>query len=175
MSVDTDPWQYLARNLPHVKVHIRAMTDRWGQAVWVNGAPSIELAHDLGRVEQRCTLAHEVHHIMAGAPCVSLCADNELQVIEATARWLLPDLDAVGAALCEHDVVTAAARLDVTVTVLNDRLHTLTAMEEVELAAMIAPSTDDEGGAVAACGGPRRTPRPVPPCRLHRPSIGMLS
>jgi hypothetical protein len=159
-----DPWQYLARNFPHVKVHIRAMNNRWGQCVWVRGKPHIELASDLGKIEQRCCLAHEIQHLIAGQPCISFCADNENDVIEATARWLLPDLDEVGAALREHDIITAAEQLGVTLGILNDRLHTLTAAEDEQLTELLEPS-DEPAGVMAAYGEPRRrgTPR-----RAHR-------
>jgi Zn-dependent peptidase ImmA (M78 family) len=158
-----DPWQYLARNHPNVKVHIRAMSNRWGQCVWVRGKPHIELASDLGAVEQRCCLAHEIQHLIAGQPCISFCADNEAGVIEATARWLLPDLDEIGATLRDHDIVTAAAHLGVTLSILNDRLHNLAPSEDEELAAMLTASSEP-AGVMAAYGQPRRgTPR-----RTHR-------
>ncbi|HEU5008810.1 MAG TPA: ImmA/IrrE family metallo-endopeptidase, partial [Jatrophihabitantaceae bacterium] len=123
---------------------------------------------DLGPVQQRCTLAHELHHLEFGRPCGSFCDDNEREVVEATARWLLPDLAPVGAALRTQDVEAAARDLGVTRQVLADRLCTLTEHEEIELAAMLTPATD--AGDVRAAHGPRRHLRQVPPCVRNRMS-----
>jgi hypothetical protein len=161
-----DPWQLLTAQWPWVKVYVRVLSDRWAQTVWDGPAPRIELAHDLGRVQQRCSLAHELHHLAAGRPCVSLCEADERAVVEATARWLLPDLAALGVALRDLDMSAAAASFDVTRGVLNDRLLYLSEAEEAEIAAALRPGTASAGTAAvtAAHGRPRRSPS-VAACR----------
>lgn len=145
---DPDPWVALAQNWPAVAIYIRVMSDRWGQTIWSrNGPPYIELAHDAGAVQQRCTLAHEYHHLDLGADA------DEQQVREATARWLLPDLSLIGVELEDRGVRVAADRLHVTSKVLNDRLTTLTVHEGAELAAFLRPAT---------ASGTQRSLRPVP-------------
>lgn len=142
MRPDRDPWQTLATYWPKVNVFIRVLSDVWGQTIWPDRGPAyIELAHDLGPIQQRCTLAHELHHLEFGRPCTSFCGDNEREVCEATARWLLPDLEVVGNALAVHDVATAAGELSVTRKVLTDRLSSLGEREEDELGRLLKSST----------------------------------
>lgn len=159
-----NPWHALKTEWPRVRVYVRYSPDRWGQTIWPDtGSPYIELAHDLGRIQRRCTVAHELHHLAVGKPCASFCDTNERRVVEDTARWLLPDLADVGRALAEHDMETAAELLSVTVEVLNDRLDTMTAAEEKELGALLAESSDS--GLQAAHGAPRRTVDPPARCK----------
>lgn len=136
-----DPWQTLASTWPWVKVYIRRLPDRWGQTIWGGGKPYIELAHDLGRAQQRCTLAHEIHHLASGCPHSDDDETDERKVVEATARWLLPDLTDVGDALRDQDIDRAAAALDVTRQVLMDRLTHLLEHEEEQLGQMLRDGT----------------------------------
>lgn len=133
-----DPWKELRDRWPRVGLFVDALEDDlWGYTDWAGEFPSIILAFDLGRVQRRCTLAHEIQHLEYGKPCRPECPDDEERVIAATARWLLPDLAAVGRALVGRDVWSAAAVLDVTRTVLMDRLEHLTDAERVELARLL--------------------------------------
>jgi Zn-dependent peptidase ImmA (M78 family) len=151
-----DPWHFLHDRFPNVKVYIRAMADRWGQTVWQDdGTARIEIAHDLGPIEQRCCLAHEIQHLIAGRPCTDLCSRNERSVIEATARWLLPAIAAIGSVLSDLDIASAALHLGVTLSILNDRLHTLTPDEEQALAEYL-PRNEEPAGAMAAYHDTRR-------------------
>ena len=159
---DRDPWQVLDASWPWVKIRIVHAPDRWGQTVWINGKPHIELAHDLGHIQQRCTLAHELHHLEIGQPCTPYCGGNERTVVEATARWLLPDIDALGGHLADQDIDTAARELEVTRQVLIDRLTTLSADEETRLGALLGTATD--AGAGRAAHGLRRFPATVHTC-----------
>lgn len=156
MNDDRDPWYAMSENFPLVPIFIRRLSDRWGQTVWDHGRARVELAHDLGWIQQRCTLAHEMHHLVAGQPCEPLCARDERKVREATARWLLPDVDEFGAVLARTDVAAAARALYVTKAVLVDRLASLTAEEESQLGGWLeAPDSDD---APRAAYGPRKSP-----------------
>ena len=164
---DPDPWTALGEAYPGTEVHYRHLPDRWGQTLWLeDGTVRIELALDLDYVQQRCTLAHELHHLIAGRPCVALCDTNEREVVEATARWLLPDLAELGGLLRRLDAARAAARLDVTVDVVNDRVVTLTPAERETLAGILGPGTD--APATRAAHGARRNPPPPHRCGVRR-------
>lgn len=163
--IERDPWRALATSWPWIPVYVRRLPDVWGQTIWPDsGKPYIELAHDLGPIQQRCTLAHEMHHLEAGRPCRSLCDRDEREVREATARWLLPDLAPVGGTLASAAVPAAAERLNVTTQVLVDRLASLTEVEEAELAAMLPASSGSVAGRARAADGPRRCTA-APACR----------
>ena len=133
------PWQYLDQHHPNITVHLVPLTDRWGETIWDGPHIRINLALDLSEIQHRCTLAHELMHVKAGAPCQNLCPDNEAKVIEQTAAWLLPDLDELGATLAQHDIDTAAAELLVTRKLLLDRIHYLTDDELATVTAHIRP------------------------------------
>lgn len=163
--INPNPWHALASDWPKVPIFIRVLPDKWGQTIWEGDRASIELAHDLGPVQQRCTLAHELHHLEAGKPCSSFCGINERDVVEATARWLLPDLAVIGRALASADMARAADRLDVTVTVLNDRLVCLSEMEQRKLATLIKQGSEG-GGTRAANEARRSTSRPPHRCKV---------
>lgn len=160
-----DPWQTLATDWPKVEVFVRYLPDRWGQTVWDGDRPHVELAHDLGPVQRRCTLAHELHHLYAGRPCSSFCGGNERDVTEATARWLLPDITVVGDALRNRSLRNAAEALQVTRQVLNDRLDCMTDAEISALERIVEPGAAT--GTVRAADGPGRRPaaRPQHRCR----------
>jgi hypothetical protein len=163
-----DPWTALADDWPGTDLYYRHLPERWGQTVWdENGVPHIELAIDMGRVQQRCTLTHEIGHLVAGKPCVSLCDRNEQDVIEWTARILLPDLGPVAGLLRRHPVTRAAERLHVTVDILNDRVITLNDDEREMMTASVGTV---QGGpdVLAAHGHPRRDPPKPHACRATR-------
>lgn len=173
----SDPWLFLSDRHPDVKIYLRAdLGRRWGQTVWRDGMPEIHLAVDLGRIQRRCTLAHELHHVMRGAPCRPLCPQDEADVIDETARFLLPDLAVVAAALAHWDLPAAAERLMVTRNVLTERLDGLTEEEMAELSEMVESATEPVDGQAARqvcvdCG-PRSGRRPTrarkPACRRVR-------
>jgi hypothetical protein len=149
---DRNPWQALAANWPWIQVYVRNLPERWGQTIWDGAKPHIELAHDLGPIQQRCTLTHEMFHLEFGEPCRSFCDDNERKVIDATARWLLPDVGELGGALARSDVHAAAEQLEVTVAVLADRITMLSHDESGQLAGMISAGKVGLSEARAAYG-----------------------
>lgn len=129
MTAIADPWAELAAR-PRVTLrwaalggHVRGATD---------GIDTIWLDPSLSQRERRCTLAHELTHLDLGhrgpqPPPV------EAHVRDVTARWLLPDLALVGAALADQCPADAASDLWVTDTVLADRLAHLDAPERASL------------------------------------------
>ncbi|HVW43302.1 MAG TPA: hypothetical protein VHC18_18330 [Amycolatopsis sp.] len=166
-----DPWLFLMDRHPEVKVYLRAdLGRRWGQTVWRDGVPEIHLAVDLGRIQRRCTLAHELHHVMRGAPCRPLCPQDEADVIDETARFLLPDLRVVATALARWDLPAAAEQLQVTRNVLTERVDSLSDEEIAELAEMIEAATEPADGqaALAVCvDSEKRSPRRATRVRKH--------
>lgn len=98
----------------------------WGLTRWVSGRPvEIVLNCELTQVQRRVTIAHECEHLDRGAPCASLQASIEQRVLQATARYLLPDLDVLGQHLAVYDLHRVADELWVTWPVLVDRLNGL--------------------------------------------------
>lgn len=148
-------WRYLDDNHPNVSVYYRSdLGTKWGETIWdETGRPTIYLAVDLGPIQTRCTLAHEIMHVEHGAPCRDECPDNEAEVAEATARWLIPDLAVLANHLREKDVRDTARLLRVTRPVLADRLATFTTDELREMQQHL--SSGEEAvltGRSAACG-----------------------
>jgi len=99
--------------------HARGYTDGCGR-IWVDPRQTY--------VEQTCTLAHELLHVIHGH--VGAQPDHvEEEVRRATARWLVPwhrVLEVVGDQLTLYDMAEA---LSVTTQVLADRLQHATARE----------------------------------------------
>lgn len=163
MNAAPDPYRYRAERHSEVRVFIRPMTVHWGETRWdANRLPSIWLAVDLNRTERRCTLAHELGHVEKGAPCRSLCPGDEADVREWTARFLLPDLTALGRALVDSDLAGAAEKLDVIPSIIIDRLDSLTAPELADITAVMGDPVDD-GTLSAACSDPFTIRHALPP------------
>lgn len=135
-----------------MKVHLRHdLGTRWGQTIWRDGVPEIHIAFDLGKIQRRCTLAHELHHVLNGPPCRPLCPDDEADVIEQTARYLLPELPSIAGAVALHDLTEAAEILNVTRNVLCERLDALTDDELRRFGEMLAALSDPSPVGPAAC------------------------
>ena len=117
----THPWRDL-RALAHVVVHyVDLHPGVWGVG---DGESRIWLDRQLGQVERRCTLAHELEHLRRGDHG---CQDEatEAHVAAAAARYLLPDPHAVADALvwARGDIAVAADELWVDEPTLRARLH----------------------------------------------------
>lgn len=151
-----DPLATLETEWPWLEIYVKRLPDTYAQTVWTDGKPYIEIAHDLGPVTQRVALAHEMQHLVAGKPCTSYCGENERQVVDATARWLLPDAGEVGEALNGRSLRQAAAALQVTTEVLMQRLAALTADEQAVIDDIIPAGTDPPPGGLRVAHGPRR-------------------
>lgn len=130
--MQVNPWQRLAEEWPHLKVVYVDLGSphKHGATRWKAGRPvSVLLHEDLTQVQRRCTLAHELEHLDRGAPCDGLRASTERRVINATARYLLPDLSLIADAVQLYDLHRAADDLWVTFPVLIDRLRGMTDSE----------------------------------------------
>lgn len=163
-----DPWVWLQESFPEVRVWIY-VGDDWGRTIWVDGEASIYLAHDLGPVQRRATLAHELHHVQRGAPVHPRCERDEMIVRGETARWLLPDVGEVAHTLRDRYAREAARALWVPRFVLMDRLSNMTRDESDEFASVLGrgPLATVRPDAMAACAAPgdaRRRSWDAPAC-----------
>lgn len=128
-TVIPHPWRRLGTEWPDVRVVRVDLGHRWEITRWERPHPVIYLHHALTQVQRRTAVAHACEHLDRGAPCESLAASIEARVVAATARYLLPDLDAVASALATYDARRAAEELWVPWGVLVDRLNGLTDAE----------------------------------------------
>jgi uncharacterized protein DUF955 len=128
-DVHPNPWQRLARDWPAVDVHYAELGQVWGRTRWTRDGALIILNQRLTQVQRRVTIAHELEHLDRGAPCATLRASIEQRVLTDTARYLLPDIDAVAEAVAVYDLRRAANELWVTFPVLVDRLRALSAAQ----------------------------------------------
>lgn len=128
--MQVNPWQRLAEDWPQITVRYADLGTRWGQTRWVRGTPREIVLHEaLTQVQRRVTIAHECEHLERGAPCDTLKASIERRVLNATAKYLLPDVDLLAGALAVYDLHRAADELWVTFSTLVDRLKTLSDAE----------------------------------------------
>jgi hypothetical protein len=130
--MDVNPWRRLAEDWPGVPVVYADLGSqhRHGLTRWKRGRPvEVALNEHLTQVQRRCALAHELEHLDRGAPCETLRASIERRVLNATARYLLPDLALVADTLDVYGWHRAADELWVTFPVLVDRLKNLTDRE----------------------------------------------
>lgn len=143
--MDPNPWLYLKEHWSDVPVYIRLLGGDWGRTIWTPDGPQIYLAHTLGPIARRVTLAHEIQHLEHGLP--HDLDENEQVVVADTARWLLPDVDEIGHRLVDLDVARAARELQVTRSVLLDRLDVLTHAEQGRLGVLLTKASSDSVGA----------------------------
>lgn len=128
-----DPWAEL-RTMPHIDLVWGGLPAGWrgatdGRTIW--------LSANLTQRERRSTLAHELTHIRLGLLGAQPPACEE-RVRVATARWLLPDLDAVADALSDSTPEDAALDLWVADDILMTRLAHLTAGERDHMSRIVA-------------------------------------
>ena len=98
-----------------------------------DGHSTIWLHRDLSQREARSTLAHEAIHLAWGHSTRQPPSMERL-VRQASARWLLPDLYAIGTALASCGSLDAAAdELWVAADTLKARLGALLPHERQEL------------------------------------------
>lgn len=109
-----DPWAWVEyHRTPILRTrlaHARAYTD--GHHVWLDTA--------LTRTEARCSLTHEIVHLMAGH-CSHQAPKEEWKVRAHTAQLLIPDIEVVQS--WWGDVWQLADELDVTPCVIRDRVR----------------------------------------------------
>lgn len=130
--MQVNPWQRLAEDWPQVRVLYADLGSEYkhGSTRWKAGHPvGVVLHEQLTQVQRRCALAHELEHLDRGAPCETLRASIERRVINATAKYLLPDLEVLAGMLAAYDLRRAADEMWVTFPVLVDRLRGMTDRE----------------------------------------------
>jgi hypothetical protein len=126
------PWRAF-RELAHIRL-------RW--AVLPSGllgytdheAGEVVLAEGLTQAERRCTIAHEVQHVLRGPVPPYLKAREEQAVDRAAARLLLPDVRVIADAMVwAHSLEEAADELWVDPAMLRCRLASLHPAERAYL------------------------------------------
>jgi hypothetical protein len=123
-----NPWHRLSEDWPAVEVRFQDLGARWEITRWEASGPVIYLHEELTQVQRRAALAHAIEHLERGAPCHTLRASIEQRVVNATALWLLPDVEIMAAAIAAYDceLHRVAHELWVPFHVLIDRIKTLT-------------------------------------------------
>jgi hypothetical protein len=130
--MQVNPWQRLTEDWPGIPVEFADLGSlhRHGETHWRDGQPLRVVLHgQLTQVQRRCTLAHELEHLDRGAPCETLRASIEARIVRATAKYLLPDLDALAATIGVYDLRRAADEMWVTFPIMVERLRGLTDTE----------------------------------------------
>lgn len=112
------------------------------RARWFPRSRHIAIDSRLRRLKSRCSLAHELGHVVLEHPtaCGTDFFDNrvELEADHFAARLLLSDLQQLGTELattCNHG--HAAANLNVTLDMLETRLAGLSAIEQKRLGRIV--------------------------------------
>jgi Zn-dependent peptidase ImmA (M78 family) len=120
----------------------KASTLRGARARWFPDHRVIAIDSRLRRLISRCSLAHELGHVVLEhpTPCGNEFFDRrvEEEADEFAARLLLDDLDELACELattCGHG--HAAANLRVTLDMLDTRLRTLTELERAHLSRVV--------------------------------------
>jgi hypothetical protein len=88
---------------------------------------TVTLRHGMNQAERRCTIAHEIQHILRGPAPVGLEEWEEELVDRNAARFLLPSVEAIGDALvwADWNQFVAAEELWVDELILAARLRYL--------------------------------------------------
>lgn len=117
-----NPWRRL-RALAHITLHWHDEHDPMG---WTDFTDTISLSRTLTWAERRVTVLHEVLHVERG-PAPAWCEAKEERLVDReAARWLMPDVRAIGDALAwAHTYAEAAEELDVDEALLRVRLRYL--------------------------------------------------
>lgn len=127
--------------LPHPWRRLRALAHidlRWHDADDPMGVTDfktyISLSRSLTWAERRVTVLHECLHVERGPVLPALEAKEERRIDREAARWLLPDVFAIGEALAwAHTLEEAADELGVDEPLLRVRLRYLHPSERAYL------------------------------------------
>lgn len=119
-----NPWRRFAEDWPQLHVEYADLGFRHGLTRWVGCHPVAVVLHSaLTQRQRRVAIAHECEHLDRGRPCETLRATIEQRVLDATAKWLLPDLDQIAEIVAVYDLHQAAEALWVTYPCLVDRFR----------------------------------------------------
>lgn len=128
------PWRRL-RQSPHI-------TLRWfsgpGPFGWCrHSTQEVWLRTDLTQAQRRATLLHELEHLDAGPAVRGFEEQDEMQIRERAARWLIPFDRLADAMVWAGDEHELAEELWVDVGTVTTRLTTLTEDESARLSALL--------------------------------------
>jgi hypothetical protein len=114
---DLDDWTLVVTDLPD---------GYWG--LTLHGSHTVLITRGLTQAERRCTIAHEIEHIVGGPAPPGRESQDELRARRNAAHKLLPDVRQLADALlwAQGDLVVAAQELWVDVGTLQDRLRLMT-------------------------------------------------
>lgn len=93
------------KELRGLGVHIRRADLRAAWAIWVPGKSAVVLATGLTRVQERCILAHQAHHLVGDDPAVADPYERERLADLGAAARLIDERQA-------HKVLSATTRAD---------------------------------------------------------------
>lgn len=127
-----DPWFETTRR--GIRIYLTRLTGRSactdGYRIWLDAR--------LTRIEARCSLTHELAHILAGHCCTQNdCTETRIRA--RVARTLVPLPAVLARAQSQEHPATIAEDLEVTLPVLTDRMTTLTSRERAQLRAATLP------------------------------------
>lgn len=121
------PWRRFGTDWPGVEVRfVNWLGQRWEETRWEPDGPVVYMNGRIQQVKRRAAITHACEHLDRGAPCDAMRARDEMRVVNATARWLLPDLDLVADTLAVYPLSHAAHELWVPKRILIERLNGLT-------------------------------------------------
>jgi hypothetical protein len=127
-----NPLARLVTDHPDVEIRHVDLGERWEQVCWEDGDAVIYLHRDLHERQARTALVHGIEHVDRGEICEPLRWQIERAVEIATARWLIPDADKLGAVLAAYDDLAKVAwEFWVPPFVVKHRLRSLTDEEWV--------------------------------------------
>lgn len=120
------PWRAF-RNLAHVTLRWTHQLPAGIMDYTDHETSEVVMLNGLTQAERRCTIAHEMQHVVRGPVLPHMVEREEREVDKIAARLLLPDIQAVGEALAwaQRDIVEAAEELWVDVDTLRARLANL--------------------------------------------------
>lgn len=116
------PWRRL-RESPHITLRWFSGPGRPGYAR--HSTQTVYLRDDLTQAERRAVLLHELEHLACGPAVRGYVDDDERQVQERAARWLIPIDRLAQAMVWAGDDVELAEELWVDVATVRARLRSL--------------------------------------------------
>lgn len=123
------PWRRL-RGLAHIKLEWHTGGKR-GRCR--HSTQTISLRDDLGQADRRSALLHEIEHLAGGPAVRGYVGQDERQVSQRAARWLIPFDNLARAMVWANDDYELAEELWVDVFTVRARLDGLDAAESAEL------------------------------------------
>lgn len=142
----TDPWQMLRE---HSDIELLWTDDddylEGSTGLWFPDSRQIVIDSRLLQVARRCTLAHELAHVVReDGPCDDPRADTrqELAADRMAARWLMPDMEVLAREIrCSSSNGHVAHALWVTLHLFEMRIKSLHPSERARLKALLSEAS----------------------------------